>query len=147
VSVQAKNGEAVIGNTLTVGTDGAVNNEDNGSGSNPDEGGESGKNPDLEGGENGKTPYVPADPASVSLEFTSTAKLEDNDIEGIRPVAQKDEMTVKIDPVKGASPTLTDYQYRWFADSTAIEGANGYEFTPGAEHQGMAITVEVEPKQ
>ncbi|EKP0261432.1 hypothetical protein JFQ93_002728 [Aeromonas sobria] len=147
VSVQAKNGASMIGNTLTVGTDGAVNNEDNGSGSNPDEGGESGNNPDLEGGENGKTPYVPADPASVKIGFASSATLDDNNDEGVRPVAQVDEMTADFTAAKGASPDAAAYQFSWFADGAKVaEGVGTTTYTPAADVQGKAITVSIEPK-
>lgn len=148
VSVQAKNGASMIGNTLTVGTDGSVNNEDNGSGSNPDEGGESGNNPDLGGGEEGgKVPYVPADPSSVVIDFTSTATLDDNGDDGVRPVAQKDDMTADFTPAKGASPDAAEYQFTWFADGTKVaEGVGSTLYTPAADVQGKAITVSVEPK-
>ncbi|MGL6006450.1 hypothetical protein [Aeromonas sobria] len=148
VSVQAKNGASMIGNTLTVGTDGAVNNEDNGSGSNPDEGGESGNNPDLGGGEEGgKVPYVPADPSSVVIDFTSTANLDDNGDDGVRPVAQKDDMTADFTPAKGASPDAAEYQFTWFADGTKVaEGVGTTIYTPAPDVQGKAITVSVEPK-
>ena len=147
VSVQARNGASMIGNTLTVGTDGAVNNEDNGSGSNPDEGGESGKNPDLEGGEDGKIPYIPADPESVVIDFTSTATLDDNGDNATRPVAQVDKMTAEFTPAKGAHPSAEDYHFTWFADGTKVaEGAGTAIYTPAADVQGKAITVSVEPK-
>lgn len=147
VSVQAKNGASMTGNTLTVGTDGSVNNEDNGSGSNPDEGGESGNNPDLGGGEDGQIPYVPADPSSVVIEFTSTATLDDNGDNATRPVAQNDEMTATFTPAKGASSEEEAYHFSWFADGTKVaEGVGTTTYTPAADVQGKAITVSVEPK-
>lgn len=154
VSVKAKNGAGVDGNILTVGTDNDVHNDDNGSGGNPDEGGNSGGNGGLEtdGGDGqnpGEIPYVPADPqeGSVSIEFTSTATADDNGVDGERPVASKDKMTVTFKPAEGASPNAEDYKFTWMAQGQEIEGVNGQEFTPDAKHQGMEISVSVEPKQ
>lgn len=146
VSVQAKNGMGTIGNTLTVGTDGTV--DKNGS-EQPGGGDNSGGNGDLEtGGENGGVvPFVPSDPISVTINYNSTATLEDNGIAGSRPVAGVDEMMITFTPAKGASPETADYMFRWFADGVKVkEGVGTMTYTPTGNEQGKSITASVEPK-
>ncbi|MFQ1931677.1 hypothetical protein ACK34T_19445 [Aeromonas veronii] len=145
VSVQAKNGAGVTGNTLTVGTDGSV--DKNGSDM-PGDGDNSGGNGDLNPGDGGgKVPYIPADPEKVVIEFTSTANLDDNGDDGVRPVAQKDELTADFTPAKGAHPNAEDYQFTWYANGVKVaEGLGTTTYLPTAGVQGQAITVSVEPK-
>ncbi|HHQ4526079.1 hypothetical protein ACET5Y_12665 [Aeromonas veronii] len=146
LSLQAKNGTGVTGNTITVDTTGKVT--DIGGGTGGTGGGGGGKFVDPDG--NGKVPYIKADPVKVVITFDSTATDELNGIDGIRPVAAVDRLSAEIERAPGASPYLDDYMFRWLADDQPVDPANlgtqgGSDFTPQAEHQGKIITVEVEP--
>lgn len=95
----------------------------------------------------GTVPYIEADPVNVDITFNSSATIVLNGVDGVRPVAQVDQLSATIQPADGASPDVADYTFRWLSDDVevkaATKGAN--TFTPSAGDQGKAITVEVAP--
>ncbi|WP_200885984.1 hypothetical protein, partial [Aeromonas hydrophila] len=109
VSVQATNGMALKGNTLTVDTNGKVTDIGDGNTG----GGGSGSGEVEGGGDGGEVPYLKLDPIAVVINFNSTATEALNGVEGVRPVAAKDLMTAVITPAEGASPNVADYTFQW----------------------------------
>ncbi|MGR1225467.1 hypothetical protein ACUVMQ_21240 [Aeromonas veronii] len=132
VSVQAANNASQIGNTLTVDANGGgvTDGEDNGSGTGDK-----------------AVPYLKIEPTAVAITYTSTATDALNGVDGGRPVAAKDEMTAVITPAAGASPLVSAYTFQWKVAGTNVGTADvGVDtFTPGVDHQGQAVTVEVAP--
>ncbi|WP_421285477.1 inverse autotransporter beta domain-containing protein [Aeromonas veronii] len=133
VSVQAKNGLAVTGNTVTVDTTGS----DGVTGGNPD----------------GTVDYQPAvAPIDVRIEFTSTATVELNGVLGGRPVLNNDTMTAVLDVVTNTSPDVADYTFKWCLESDAAcanpiaEGVGMSTFLATDKAlQGERMVVEVVP--
>ncbi|MGL6607845.1 hypothetical protein, partial [Aeromonas hydrophila] len=144
VSVQAQNGAALTGNTLTVDSSGQVT--DVGDGNTGGNGSGNGGVTDDDNN-NGTVPYIKADPIAVVIDFTSSANDLLNGVDGVRPVAATDLMTATITPAEGASPDEADYTFQWKANGTnATASVVGvHTFTPTATQQGQAITVEVAP--
>lgn len=127
IYVRAENGKKYSGNWIGVATDGTVKNNGKGSGA-------------LVLTKN-------KEPQSVTIAFKSTANVADNGDAGTRPVARIDKLTASFTPAAGSSSDINDYTFRWLADGTTVVPATqgGNTFTPGTEHQGKAISVEVLP--
>lgn len=133
LSLMAKNGLAVAGNTLTIDTS-MSSGEGNG----------------VEGG-----PTV-VDPHNyrVEVRYTPTSSLEDNGATG-RPVAQVDEMTAYCQMEGEQAFALCDeerYSMRWLVRDRAgveqvIEDVTGNTFTPRAADQSKQVLVEASLKQ
>ena len=154
VTVRAINGGGNIGNTLTVGTDREVGNLDENGDTLPEDPG-SGKNPGLEipgGGEDGKVPHVIENPASVEVQYTSTANVELNGFLGRFPVAGEDWITAKFTPVEGGSSDVNDYIFTWKTVDdnetvTVVTSEVGkFQYLPRPADQKKSITVEVAHK-
>lgn len=123
LSLLARNGDGIIGNTLTV---------DSGS---------------LGGAVTPKAHHL------AEVRYTSSATLDDNGIKGVRPVAQVDQLEAycKSESDTDFTPCEQRYTYRWFTRDAnghdqLIVGAMASSYTPGPEQQGKQIVVEVTPK-
>ncbi|MFM5523748.1 hypothetical protein [Aeromonas jandaei] len=125
VTVMSKNGDGREGNWISVATDGTVNNSGFGSG----------------------VLVKNREPQSVTIAFKSTANVTDNGDAGTAPVARIDKLTASFTPAEGSNSDINDYTFRWLADGTTVVPATkgGNTFTPGTEHQGKAISVDVLP--
>ncbi|QTL94391.1 Invasin [Aeromonas jandaei] len=149
VSVQAKNGLAVVGNTVTVDVKGNASDTNGGTG---------GGSTDLEGGKDtdgdGQGDSVVSPVGYLSeVRYSSSATMALNGVNGIRPVAQRDVMTAfcQMDGEPAFTPCDTRYSIRWFVQDGAgalhlVSGATGGTFTPRAQDQGRAVLVEVTAK-
>lgn len=123
LSLQPRNGDGSIGNTITV---------DSGS---------------LGGAVTQKIRH------QVEVRYTSTATLDDNGDDGVRPVARVDKLTAycKSETEPDFSPCEQRYTYSWFTrdahgDDQLIVGATAASYTPGPQQQGKQIVVEVTPR-
>ncbi|MFM5753199.1 inverse autotransporter beta domain-containing protein [Aeromonas veronii] len=129
LSLQARNGLAVTGNTLTV--DSSMTTQ---------EGNES------EGGPVVIDPYD----YRVQLRYVSTATVEENGIAGQRPVANNDAITAYCEAPGSSAATPCDmarYNLRWLArdangNVATIAGATDNIYVPQAVDQGKQILVE-----
>lgn len=134
LSLQAKNGLAVTGNTLTV---------DSSMGS--------GEGNETEGG-----PTV-VDPHNyrVELRYQSSATQEDNGVAGERPVANQDQITAFCQIEGQAEFTQCDedrYTLRWLVRDQSgaeqeINDATSNSYTARSEDQGKRVLVEAALKQ
>lgn len=97
----------------------------------------------------GKVELAPAEnPISVAINFTSSATLDDNGVDGGRPVAAVDLMTAVLTTQPGTESAVSNYTFQWKADGVniglAVDGIA--TFTPSAAEQGKVITVDVVKK-
>ncbi|MGL4708194.1 MAG: inverse autotransporter beta domain-containing protein, partial [Aeromonas veronii] len=129
LSLQAKNGQAVTGNILTVDSS-MTKEEGNGS----------------EGG----PVVIDTYDYRVQLRYVSTATVEENGIAGQRPVANNDAITAYCEAPGSSAATPCDmarYNLRWLArdargNVATIAGATDNIYVPQAEDQGKQILVE-----
>ncbi|MFQ2218885.1 inverse autotransporter beta domain-containing protein [Aeromonas enteropelogenes] len=141
VSVQAKNGLAVTGNTVTVDSKGGAINSDGatgGGGSDTDGG------TDTDGDGKGDSVIDPYN-ISVRVKFTSSASEAVNGVGSIgRPVAGVDTMTAECQIAGEAGYAACDERFvlQWYLDGTPVSGATKVLYTPGGAEQGQAIAVE-----
>lgn len=148
LSLTAVNGAptAVTGNTVTINSQGGATDTSGGTGGGTDNTVDS-STPGSTPGLVGLAPSV--DPQSVAIEFTSTATLAANGIDGIRPVAARDQMTARLTTEPGTVADVANYTYTWYANGVAIPEAvfDGVPtYTPGVTYQGQAIAVDVTVK-
>ena len=153
LSVLAKNADGTTGNTVTVDT--AGNFTDTGPGSSGGTGG--GSDNTTDGGASGDVTYQPAvDPTGVTIEFKSSATVDTNGVDGVRPVVGKDVLTAKLTFASPfTDPSVTNFTFNWLADGVDIKAVpeDGVAiFTaPAKDHndndiQGKPITVDVNLK-
>ncbi|MGL6608199.1 inverse autotransporter beta domain-containing protein [Aeromonas hydrophila] len=138
VSVQAKNALAITGNTVTVDSSMGAGGGDNTSGG-----------ADTDGDGKGDAVINPANYVA-EVRYTSTANEVSNGVAGIRPVAQRDEMTAycQMDGEAAFTPCEGRYTIRWFVrdergSDVLVSSATGGTFMPRSEDQGRAVLVEV----
>ncbi|MFB2776778.1 hypothetical protein, partial [Shewanella xiamenensis] len=134
VSVQAKNGLAITGNTLTVDSSQGAGNGD-----------------DTTGGGNGGEVLDPNN-IQVAIHYTSSATILANGTNGgvytgtenIRAVANVDEMTAmcQIAGESSMSPCDTRFNLNWYVNGRIVPGAITQKFTPVTTDQGFPIAVE-----
>ncbi|MGR1225465.1 inverse autotransporter beta domain-containing protein [Aeromonas veronii] len=146
VSVQAKNAMAVIGNTVTVNVKGNASDTNGGVGGS---GTDTVGGVDTNGDGKGDTVVNPANYVA-EVRYTTTAIDALNGVNGIRPVAQNDEMVAycKMDGEPVFSPCEGRYAIRWFVRDESntnhlVSGATNGTFMPRAQDQGGAVLVEV----
>ncbi|MFB2761609.1 inverse autotransporter beta domain-containing protein [Shewanella xiamenensis] len=134
VSVQAKNGLAITGNTLTVNSSQGAGNGD-----------------DTTGGGNGGEVLDPNN-IQVAIHYTSSATILANGTNGgaytgtenIRAVANVDEMRAmcQILGESSMSPCDTRFNLNWYVNGRIVPGAVNHKFTPVATDQGLPVAVE-----
>ncbi|MFB2749865.1 hypothetical protein [Aeromonas veronii] len=140
VSVQAKNGLAVTGNTVTVDAKGKATDSDGGTGGGGDDttGGS-----DSDGDGDGDTVI---DPTSIKIRvvFSSSANLADNGVNGVHPVVNNDEMTAECQIAGEAAFKQCDSRFdlQWHVNAMPVVGANLPTFIGRSEHQGQEVQVE-----
>lgn len=148
LSVQARNGADVTGNTVTLDAAGRATDTSGGTGEGSVDvtGGT-----DTDGDGNGDTVIDPSRYAA-QVRYSSSATVELNGVDGSRPVARRDEMTAYCQ-VAG-EPTFTRcegrFTLRWLVRDaqgaeSVVPDATGSTFTPRPEDQGKAVLVEATP--
>ncbi|HHQ4444605.1 hypothetical protein ACEUD2_03160 [Aeromonas veronii] len=101
----------------------------------------------IDPNKDGKVSWAPVEPRDVKINFTSSATVAVNGVDGVRPVAAKDELKATFTPAANASPYASDYTFQWKAAGNNIGTAEvGKDtFTPGPQYQGKPISVDVLP--
>ncbi|MGL5345467.1 MAG: inverse autotransporter beta domain-containing protein [Plesiomonas sp.] len=138
LSVQACNGLALTGNTLTVDSAMGVEGGDETTG----------------GGVGGET--LDSSNIHVSISYVSTAIKLTHGVDGgsytgsgdIRPVANVDEMTAMCQIAGESSKKPCDERFNlsWYVNGIQVSGATGFKFTPSAADQGYQVVVEANLK-
>ncbi|MFM5498747.1 inverse autotransporter beta domain-containing protein [Aeromonas veronii] len=141
VSVQAKNGLAITGNTVTVDAQGNASDSNGGTGGG---GSDTTGGTDTDGDGKGDTVIDPAD-IKVRVIFTSTATevLNGAGANG-RPVANTDVMTAECQVAGEPAYATCDgrFDLQWYANGMPVIGATMVTYTPGSAEQGQEVTVE-----
>ena len=101
----------------------------------------------IDHNKDGKVSWAPVEPRDVRIKFISSATVAVNGVDGVRPVAAKDELKATFTPAANASPNASDYTFQWVAAGNKIGTAEvGKDtFTPGPQYQGKPIWVDVLP--
>ncbi|WP_429219857.1 hypothetical protein [Aeromonas veronii] len=101
----------------------------------------------IDPNKDGKVSWAPVEPRDVRIKFISSATVAVNGVDGVRPVAAKDELKATFTPAANASPNASDYTFQWKAAGNNIGTAEVGKatFTPGPQYQGKPISVDVLP--